>query len=168
MDILSVLKIVGQPNALGLLAVALRDVSQQGQDVQLGVGQDDIAAREELEVEPVRSVAELEFDDAIGADLSDRGDPPGLEELSQTDDEGTRGGCGSSRKIGQVAAESGVYEELLLAVRLGKLEEEDLGAEIVDVGHAQGDQRLGDLVDDNLGTQVSRAGRCPSCHPLVP
>ena len=68
-----------------------------------------------------------------------------------------------ARKVGQVAAEAGFDQELLLVVGFGEFEEQDLGREVVDVGLPQRDQAGRQLVRDDLGPGRSacaaRAGR---------
>ncbi len=149
--VLPVLERVCQADPLGLLPLPLGDIPQQRKNLEVGIGQDDVAAGEELEVQAVGAVAELELDDAVGADLGDLCDAAGLEELAQAGDELARGGGGGACEVGQVAAEARLDEDLLLAVGLCELEEEDLGVEVVDVGQAQRDEGLGELVGDDLG-----------------
>ena len=49
-----------------------------------------------------------------------------------------------------MAAETRVYNELLLVVRFGKLEEENLGREVVNVGKSQSLKALVELMGDDL------------------
>lgn len=80
------------------------------------------AYRKELEEESICPVAEFKLEDAIRADLRHRGDPPSLQTFSKSSNECR--GCGSSgpAKVGQMAAEASVDDELLLVVGLGELE----------------------------------------------
>lgn len=95
-------------------------------------------------------IAELELQNAIGANLRHRCHPPRLQELSKPGDEcGGRGGS-SPAKLGQMGAKSGIDDKLLLIVGLCEFEEQDLGGEVVDVGDAEGSQALLELVRDDL------------------
>lgn len=55
-----------------------------------------------------------------------------------------------------MGAEAGVDDELLAALGLGELEQEDARGEVVDVGEAEGDELRGELVGDYL----ERRGMC--------
>ena len=58
-----------------------------------------------------------------------------------------------------MAAEASIYEQLLLVVGLRELEEQDLGREIVDVGHTEGDDALLKLMGNDLDPGSVQAGR---------
>jgi hypothetical protein len=106
--------------------------------------------REELEKQSVLPIAELELENAIGADLRHRCHPPRLQVFSKSGDErGGRGGS-SPTKLGQMSAESGVDDKLLLVVGLCEFEEQNLGGEVVDVRDAESSQALLKLVRDDL------------------
>lgn len=49
-----------------------------------------------------------------------------------------------------MASEARIDDKLLLVIGLGKLEEQDLGGEVVDVGQPQGSQALLELVGDDF------------------
>jgi hypothetical protein len=66
-------------------------------------------------------------------------------------DEARRLAGGRTSKRGQVASEAGVDDELLLDIGLGELEEQDAGGELVDVGEAESQDFLGELMGDCLG-----------------
>jgi hypothetical protein len=66
---------------------ALVHIAQQRKDIQVAIGQDNVAAGVELEVQSVQSVGELELENAVCADLRDGGDSPGLQVLAQLSDE---------------------------------------------------------------------------------
>jgi hypothetical protein len=53
-----------------------------------------------------------------------------------------------------VAAEAGIDDELLLIFGLGKLEQQDLGGQVVDVGQSKADQALLELMGDDLGSRL--------------
>jgi hypothetical protein len=114
-----------QANPHLLVLLAFLYIAQQRQDIQISVGQDDVAASVELQVESIQSIRELELKYAIGTDLGDRGNSTCLQVFAQLCDEarGRSGGC--SRIVGKVAAEAGVDEQLFAVVGLVELDEED-------------------------------------------
>lgn len=58
-----------------------------------------------------------------------------------------------------MAAEASVDDELLFDIRLGELEEQDAGGQVVDVSESERDQALVELVRDDLHiVSLSRAG----------
>lgn len=61
-----------------------------------------------------------------------------------------------------MAAEAIVDEQLLLVFRFSKLEQQDLGGEVVDVGQSQGHQALVKLVCDDL----ARVSDSPRQRPM--
>ena len=67
-----------------------------------------------------------------------------------------------ARKVGQMAAEARLDQELLLVVGLGEFEEQDLGGEVVDVGQPQRDQASRQLVRDDLGHGRSACAAGPA------
>jgi len=85
--ILSQRQVVLQPCPQLLVLLAFLDIAQQRKDVQVAIGEDDVAASVELEVESVQSVGELELENAVGADLRDGGDSAGLQVLAQFSNE---------------------------------------------------------------------------------
>jgi hypothetical protein len=76
--VLSQGQVVLQPNSELLMLFALLDIAQQRKDIQVAIGEDDVATSVELEVESVQAVGELELENAVGADLRDGGDSAGL------------------------------------------------------------------------------------------
>jgi hypothetical protein len=155
---LTVLQRVRRPYALRLLSVRLGNRPRKSDDLELGVREDEVAAREELEEQSVLAIAELELEDAIGADLGDAGQAPRLEELAEAGAESRGGGSRRAGEVGQVAAEARVDKELLLDIGLRELEQQDAGGEVVDVSESEGDQALVELVCDDLD-----AVRGPNC-----
>lgn len=83
--------------------------------------------RKELQKQPVLSIAELEFENAVGANLRDRGQPSSSEELSQSRNESGRRCSRCSDKLGCVATKPCVDDQLLLVVGFGELEQQYLG-----------------------------------------
>lgn len=49
-----------------------------------------------------------------------------------------------------MAPETGVDHEMLLLILLGKLEQKNLGREIIDIGQPKADDAGGELVGDDL------------------
>ena len=67
----------------------------------------------------------MELENAVGTDLGDGRNSPGLQVFAQLCDKARRrSGCGS-RIFGKVAAEAGIDEELFAVIGLVKLDEED-------------------------------------------
>lgn len=104
---------------------ALLDIAQQRKDVQVAIGEDDVAASVELEVESVQSVGELELENTVGADLRDGGDSAGLQVLAQLGNEARGRGGGGAGIFGEMAAEARVDEQLFAVVGLVELDQED-------------------------------------------
>jgi hypothetical protein len=105
--------------------LALIDIAQQRQDLQIAIGEDNVATSVELKVQSVQPVRELELEYAVGANLGDGGYSARLEILPQLRDK-RRGRGGSSACIfGKMAAEARVDEQLLAVVGLVELDEED-------------------------------------------
>lgn len=64
--------------------------------------------------------------------------------------------------FGEMTAETGIDYDLLLALGLCEFYEEDFGGEVVDVGDAEGEEGVGELVSDDLEGDVSGSlGRFP-------
>ena len=105
---------------------------------------------EELQVEAVRSIAELELYDPVGAYLGHRGNATRLEKLSQSSHKG--GGCGGRRpaEMGQMASKTRVDDQLFLVVRLRKLHEYNLGGEVVYIDNSQRHETRSKLVGNDL------------------
>lgn len=49
-----------------------------------------------------------------------------------------------------MAAKAGIYDDLLLVLGLGKLEEQDLRGQVVDVGYSKAHQALLELMGNDL------------------
>lgn len=102
----------------------------------------------------ILSITEGQLNNPIRPNLPHARHPPRLQQLPQLPHEPRGVARRRARKVGQVAPEPGVYDELLLDVGLGELEEQDAGRELVDVGDAERDDALGELVRDCLAGEL--------------
>jgi hypothetical protein len=59
--------------------------------------------------------------------------------------------CSGSREFGEVASKARVDDYLLFVFWFCKFYEKDLRGEVVDVGDAEGDEGVGELVGNDLG-----------------
>lgn len=114
-----------QPHADLLLRLASGDLPEQSQDVILPIREDDIPAREELQKQMIHAIAKREVDDAVCPDLLDGGHPARLEGFAEARDELRGSRCGCSRVLRDMAAETGVDDELSAVVWLCELEQKD-------------------------------------------
>lgn len=172
-EVLSVFQAVLQADLLLFLTTARGNVSHDDENLLLPIGHDDVAAlrgktqhpskrgstrlprkahtyRKELQVHHVLAIAELELQYPVCTNLRHLCASPRLEDLPESRDEGRRDGLGRPRKLGQVASKTRVDDEVLLFILLGKLEEEDLGREVVDIGQPKVDDARRKLVGDDL------------------
>ena len=144
LDILAVLERIRQAHALWLLPIGFWNGSSEREDVEVRIGEDDVSAlyqrlgkvaygcfqegayREEFQEESVRPFTEDELQDTVCTDLSHTGQASRLQVLPELCDEPRRSSSGCPAELGQVCTEASVDHQLLLDIRFGELEEEDL------------------------------------------
>lgn len=73
------------------------------------------------------SIAKLKLDDSISPNLGNGCDPASFQDFAQLLYEDRWSGSSSTRKLGKMASETGIYNELFLDFGLCELEEKDLG-----------------------------------------
>lgn len=89
--------------------------------------------RKELQEHSILAIAKLEFEDSVGSHLCNCRQSSGLEIFAKPSHKGRWSGGSRSGKVGQVAAKSIFYQQLLLVIWLGEFEEQNLGGQVVDV-----------------------------------
>jgi hypothetical protein len=106
--------------------------------------------REELKEQAILSITELELKNPVCANLGNRRYPPGFEQLSQASNKGRGSRSGRPGEVGEMASKSGIDQQLLLVVGFCKLEEQDFGGQVKDIGQSQSHQALLELMGDDL------------------
>ena len=98
------------------MLLAFINISKQSQDVQFCIGQDDITAGVELQVQPVKSIGKLKLEYTISANLGDGSKASSLQVLAQFGDKGGWGCSGCPRIFGEMATEARIDEQLFAVV----------------------------------------------------
>jgi hypothetical protein len=111
----------------------------------------------ELQEHAVLAIAELKFENSIGAHLSNCRQPSGLEKLPEARNEYRRSRGSCTCELRQVATESSINNKLLLVVGFRKLEEKDFGRKVVYIGESKSHQALLELMCNDLVRQLEGA-----------
>lgn len=64
------------------ILISLRNLAEKNQDIQIGIGEDDIPCREKLQEQFILTIAKTDLNDTICTNLRDTGDPSTLEVFS--------------------------------------------------------------------------------------
>lgn len=80
-----------------------------------------LAYRKKLQEHSILAIAKLEFENSVGSHLCNRRQSSGLEIFAKPSYKGRWSGGSRSGKVGQVAAKSIFYEQLLLVIWFGEL-----------------------------------------------